>query len=812
MKVHQTDRQPAALTLLTDVGRMRLDFISPDIVRVRCTMRDRFSDAPSLAVLPQPPGHVAWSLREGPDEIAAGTDSLRVTIDRHTGVFTWADAAGRTLLREAGKELHEIDVEVSEFGEETTIADSQSVDGARARAVGVKKRVDRKACQTRLRFDFADDEAIYGFGSHEEPILNHRGACQYLYQQNFKAVVPMMVSTRGYGILMDTYSLSTFHDDAAGSYWWTDVDDELDYYFIHGPQFDRIVAGYRQLTGAAPLLPRWAYGYCQSKERYKTQDELIEIVREYRRRNIPLDLIIQDWCTWPGDKWGQKSFDPERFPDPRALCDTLHALNARLMVSIWPVMRNEGENQIEMRQAGCLLGNDATYDAFGPEARALYWRQTDAGYFRHGVDAWWCDCTEPFEADWTGPVKPEPWKRLLINTEEAKTYLDPQYINAYSLEHSRGIYEGQRATDASKRVVNLTRSSYAGQQRYGTITWSGDLSANWATLRQQIAAGLNFSATGCPYWTFDIGAFFVRRKEQWFWRGDYDAGVDDLGYRELYVRWFQLGAFMPMFRSHGTDTPREVWRFGEPGDVWYDTLVAFDHLRYRLMPYIYTLAGRVTHRHDTILRALAFDFRADPRVREIDDQFMFGPAVMVCPVTEPMVHDAGSVELTGVAKAREVYLPDGADWYDFWTGERLDGGQTILADAPLPIMPLYVRAGSILPMGPKIQHTGQALDAPIELRLYPGADGAFDLYEDAGDGYAYETGAFAWTPIRWDEAGGRLTFDRRAGGYDGMVERRRYDVVLVSDGRGIGIDPATEPDGRVDYAGDAASWPAQRPG
>ncbi len=519
----------------------------------------------------------------------------------------------------------------------------------RIHARNVRKVVDRQAYHTKLAFEWADGEALYGLGSHEEGMLNLRGQHQYLYQENMKAVVPVLVSTRGYGILLDSASLMTFHDDAFGSYLWTDVADELDYYFVYGPELDQIVHELRGLTGKAPMLPKWAFGYVQSKERYVSQEELLQVVREYRARGLPLDCIVLDWKSWTGELWGQKTLDPERFPDPQRMTAELHALHARLMISIWPIMRPGGANWQEMHEQGFLLGNQATYDAFNPAARACYWKQADAGLFSQGIDAWWCDCTEPFEADWQGAVKPEPEERLRINTEEAKRYLDPALINAYSLLHSQGIYEGQRRITDSKRVVNLTRSAYAGQQRYGTITWSGDIAASWETLRRQIAEGLNFCTTGCPYWTVDIGAFFVKRKpDLWFWQGDYDAGVEDLAYRELYVRWFQLGAFLPMFRAHGTDTPREIWRFGEPGEPMYDALAKYLHLRYRLLPYIYSLAGWVTQDDYTLLRALAFDFRADPAVYDIRDQFMFGPAFLVNPVTQPMYYAVGSTPLAGV--------------------------------------------------------------------------------------------------------------------------------------------------------------------
>ncbi len=453
-----------------------------------------------------------------------------------------------------------------------------------------------------------------------------------------------------------------------------------------------------------------------------------------------------------------------------------------MMISIWPNMNPGGDNWREMRDQGCLLGNQATYDAFQEKARELYWKQANDGLFTHGIDAWWCDCTEPFQADWMGAFKSEPEERLRINTEEAKRYLDPEYINAYSLLHSRGIYEGQRKTTSDKRVVNLTRSAYAGQQRYGTITWSGDVSATWDTLRRQIADGLNFCATGMPYWTVDIGAFFVRNDPNlWFWSGDFDLRVDDMGYRELYVRWFQYAAFLPMFRAHGTDTPREIWRFGNPGDPMYEALVKFLRLRYRLLPYIYSLAGQITQYDYTMLRALPFDFRTDPAIFDIADQFMFGPAFLVNPVTEPMYFAAGSTVLDGVSKTRLVYLPKGGDWYDFWTGQRYVGGQTICADAVLDTLPLYVRGGSIVPMGPDITYADEQPNAPLELRIYLGQDGTFTLYDDEGDNYNYEDGHFSLIRLTWDDAAGRLTLHNRQGSYPGMPGSREFRII-VADG------------------------------
>jgi alpha-D-xyloside xylohydrolase len=763
-------------------GFLRLMPYSDSIVRVLYAPTEEFSTKQSLMVQHSPVVPVDMDLSETAEALMFSTPKLSIRINRQTGAFTYLDSSDQILTKEpdrGGKTLIPTDVVKSVFDETVEAQIRKDADGVHAYVPSARQVVDRQAFHTKLEFEWMPGEALYGLGSHEEGMMNLRGQHQYLYQQNMKVVVPALLSTRGYGILLDSYSLMTFHDDAFGSYLWTDVEDELDYYFIYGPEFDQIVQGIRQLTGKVPMLPRWAFGYIQSKERYISQTELIDVVKEYRQRGLPLDCIVQDWKSWPRDLWGQKTLDPERFPDAKGMMAELHRMNSRLMISIWPNMNPGGDNLREMRNQGCLLGNQATYDAFQEKARELYWKQANDGLFAYGIDAWWCDCTEPFQADWTGAFKPEPEERLRINTEEAKRYLDPEYINAYSLLHSQGIYEGQRKIGTDKRVVNLTRSAYAGQQRYSTITWSGDVSATWDTLRRQIADGLNFCATGLPYWTTDIGAFFVKNDPNlWFWNGDFDLGIEDMGYRELYVRWFQYAAFLPMFRAHGTDTPREIWRFGEPGEPFYDALVKSLQLRYRLIPYIYSLAGMVTHEDYTMMRALPFDFRCDPDTYEIGDQFMFGPALLVNPITQPMHYAAKSTPLNGVSQSRPVYLPKGADWYDFWTGQHYTGVQTILSDAPLDMIPLYVRAGSIIPFGPDIQHTGEGGDAPIELYIYPGQDGHFTLYEDEGDNYNYEQGHFSMIRLSWEETTRRLTLQNRQGSYPGMPASREFRFVI----------------------------------
>jgi alpha-D-xyloside xylohydrolase len=538
----------------------------------------------------------------------------------------------------------------------------------------------------------------------------------------------------------------------------------------------------------------------QSKERYVTAEEMIAVVAEYKRRQIPLDCIVLDWKSWPnGGGWGQKSFDPLRFPQPGGFIDKLHQMGARLMVSIWPIMTGGCENQRELNEQHMMLGNQSTYNAFDPEARVCYWEQARRGLFAHGVDAWWCDCTEPFEADWNGAVKPSSEERLRINTEASKLYLDAGEINAYSLVHSQGIYEGQRSEASNNRVLNLTRSSYAGQHRYGTFTWNGDVSATWETLRRCIPEGVNFCATGEAYWTVDAGGFFVdHRPDLWFWRGDYsngcrgltamealapdpgDTGSTDLGFWELYTRWLQYAAFLPMFRSHGTDVPREIWRFGEEGSPFYDAIATCIRFRYRLLPYIYSLAAAVTRDGAAMVRALALEFPADIRTHPITDEFLFGQSLLVCPVTQPMYYDQGSLAINDVPKRREVYLPAGCEWFDLWDGRLYEGGKAVVVNAPLERIPVFVRGGSIVPMTQPMQFVDEVRSAAYEVRIYTGADASFLLYEDAGDGYAYENGEYAQVFIEWNEQSGRLVVNAREGSFPEMVKQREYRILFIS--------------------------------
>src|SRR6185312_6476493 len=662
--MYTLESRDGAAVFASGEKRLRVGFLADAIVRVTFTEAREFRDKPTR-IVSEAINFVPFELCDEGASFTLANSALTVKLDKTTGALRYIDASGKVLMREparGGRWLTPKEVTRNIFAKEATVDAAQSVDGERAVATSYETIFDRMAFEAKVEFEFAEDEALFGFGSHEEGYGNLRGKSRDLYQQNMKAVVPYFVSTRGYGVLFDCESLMKFHDDALGSYWWADVVDELDYYVIQGDSFDDLTRGYHELTGHAPLLPKWAFGYVQSKERYVNASEMIEVVREYRHRRIPLDVIVLDWKSWPnGSGWGQKSFDPIRFPDPEAFIDELHAMSARLMVSIWPIMTGGCADQRELMERDLMLGNQSTYNAFLPEARECYWQQAVRGLFAHGVDAWWCDCTEPFEADWSGAVKPEPHVRLALNTQQSKLYLDAGGINAYSLLHSQGIYDGQRRTNPAKRVVNLTRSSYAGQHRYSTITWNGDICGTWETLRRCIPEGINFCASGEPYWTVDIGGFFIDHDPKlWFWRGDYhegcrgltdmnalepdtaDSGCCDLGFRELYTRWLQYAVFLPMFRSHGTDAAREIWRFGDEGDLFYDIIAKYIRLRYQLIPYIYSLAAQVTFASYTMLRAVALDFPDDRNTHSITDQYLFGPALLVCPVVEAMYYGIGS--------------------------------------------------------------------------------------------------------------------------------------------------------------------------
>lgn len=763
-------------------GNIFITFINENIIRIVYSIEDILKDS-SLIIEKTDYKPINVKYENNNNIISLKTNQLILSMDCQSGIFSYFNKEGKLISREPinAKSLEKITIYKSVIDEDIKLEQKVMVDGLRTNVVESEKVFDRIAYSAKLHFDFDKDEALYGLGSHEEGNLNLRGTKQELYQHNYKACVPVLVSTKGYGLLFDCMSFMEFEDGSNDSYMYCDVVNQLDYYFIYGENLDGVVKGYRYLTGKPPMLPKWAFGYMQSKERYFSSDELLEVALEFSKRNIPLDLLILDWKSWEGDLWGQKTFDKKRFPNPEKMINQLHKLNIKFMMSIWPNMFAGGENYVEMDKKGFLLSNRSTYNAFSDDARKLYWEHAEKGLFSKGVDAWWCDCTEPFEADWNGEKRKNSCERAQLNVSEAKKYIDPEQINAYSLYHSEGIYNGQRKNTSEKRVVNLTRSAYSGQQRFGSITWSGDISAKWDVLYKQIAAGLNFCATGCPYWTFDIGGFFVSKKpEMWFWNGDYNHGCYDLGYRELYTRWLQLGVFMPIFRSHGTDTPREPWRFGEAGTMYYDSIVKHIKLRYSLIPYIYSTAAEVYFKDYTMLRTMAFDF-SENIVFDIKDQFLFGKNLMVCPVTKPMYHDIDSKQLRDIKKIRSVYLPKQNNWYDFNTNLYYEGGQELICNAPIDVIPVFVKEGSIIPMCEVAKSTNDIDPSLINLLVYTGADAFFTLYDDEGDNYNYENGEYSYIDLKWHNKDNKLIVCKRKGSFRGMTKKIIFKASFIKE-------------------------------
>lgn len=754
----------------TNQGKFMIYGITENILRCVYTRREEILQESPLGI--EVAAGADISVEEGESSYKVSTGKICVELDKESGKFTWYDkVSGEVLLREGGKELTENPLMVYSTGDEkAVIRRVQTVDGERNFVENLKPTLDHMAYKAKLYFQWEDGEQIHGLGQGEEGIYDYRGNVQYLYQHNMRIPIPFLVSNRKYGILADCGSLMTFNDDCRGSYLYMDTVEQMDYYFIAGDTMDEIIAGFRKLTGKAVMLPKWAYGYVQSKEAYHDQEEVVATADEYRKRGIALDCIVQDWNTWKDGFWGNKLVDKERYPNLKAMNKSLHDMHVHSMVSVWPNMNAGTENYEEMEAAGYLLHDYATYDAFDEKARELYWKQADEELFSGGFDSWWCDSTEPFSGpDWNGEHLREPWERFKLVGDEHKKFLRADRANLYAVAHAQGIYENQRKTAPDKRVLNLTRSGYAGAQKYGTMLWSGDTCATWTNFKKQITEGLNMCMSGMPYWTLDIGAFFtVGEKWQnrgcgcntdpqakWFWQGAYDEGVADLGYRELYVRWFQYGTFLPMFRSHGTDTPREIWNFGEPGEIFYDALEKSIRLRYRLMPYIYSMAGKVCLEDYTMLRSLLFDFPEDAVAAGMDSEFMFGDSLLVCPVTEPMYYEQNSRELQ-TEKRWKCYLPAGENWIDFYSGEVWEGGQWIDMPVSMEQIPVFVKAGSIIPMEQGLQYASEEVDTPLELRVYPGKDGEFILYEDGGDDYGYEDGIYNRISISWNDKDRKL--------------------------------------------------------
>jgi alpha-D-xyloside xylohydrolase len=747
---------------------IELQFYSPQIVRIVKLPSGAAASNKSLAVIASPQ-KLPLAISTQNNELIVSSPSLQVKINQQTAAIRFYTAKGNLLLQEKENGIH--------------FAPSS----------------DSGSYEVTQEFHLSDNEPVYGLGQHQQGVMDQRGQQVLLKQNNMQIAVPFFQSIKGYGVYWDNNSTTVFKDSTDATSFGSEVADGANYYFIYGGSADKVIAGYRQLTGAAPMFPRWTLGYWQSRERYKSQYETNEVVRKYRELHIPLDGIVQDWQYWGEDEsyWNSTEFGNPRFPEPKKMIDSVHEQNAHIIISVWPSFGNKTKIYQELKQRNMLFGSYVTwpinpnvevYDAFNPHARDLYWSFMDKNIFSLGIDGWWLDSTEPDH--FKDNERDEAYKTFLGAYRKVR--------NAFPLIHTGGVYKHQRDNTDTKRVFILARSAFAGQQRFGTMMWSGDVVSKWKVFRTQISGGLNLSLSGLPYWNSDIGGFFSG--------GSYPGGVSDAAFRELYVRWLQFGAFCPMMRSHGTDTPREIYQFGTKGDWAYDAIEKFINLRYRLLAYNYSNAWQVTAHAGTMMRALVMDFPADKKVWNIDNEYMFGRSMLVCPVTDSMYTSRSNgntaVDLNTIKK-QKLYLPNGTAWFDFWTGEKLQGGQEVEKETPIDIMPLYVKAGSIIPMGPFQQYTNEKSGDTLEIRIYEGADGNFTLYEDEGDNYNYEKGKFATIDFAWNDKARTLTIKDRKGSFAGMHQNKIFNVVLVNRNNGAGMAIPTKIDKVIQYKGKA---------
>ena len=820
--VQEFHKDANGVTFRTIAGTMRIEVCGDQVIHVIASSTTQIPPA-KVPVVTQSCVGQEFQVKTAEKHIDVRTRNLDVRVDLATGALTFLSPEGKVLLAEP--------------------------DGG-GKAFDVPSTPDKSLWQIQQTFLSPADEALYGLGQHQEGIFDIRGLPMRLHQANTNISIPFLLCSKGYGILWNNASLTDFNpadesiaiDPSTGKgkfstgpkgvygflltsdnrnqlalqvsgqkvidlqNMWTpssasgtlgleankdyevsaqggprgvqlavrpphdtttfrsEVGQAIDYYFFFGPELNRVVSEYRQFTGEAPLFPRWAYGYWQCRERYHSQQEILDIAAEFRKRKIPVDALVQDWQYWGKYGWNAMKFDEAQYPHPKEMLDQLHANDLHMMISIWSKFGEETDVYKQMKAQSFLIPGEPWTDFFNPAAQTAFWSQLKKGIFEEGMDSWWMDASEP-EFD-------------VLKGKQTFLGSGNSVRNAYPLFVTKAIYEGQRATTDRKRVVILTRSAFAGQQRYAAASWSGDISANWTTLQRQIPAGLSFSTSGLPYWTTDIGGFF-RPADQ------YTSNA----YHELLIRWFQYGSFCPIFRVHGYKSNAEFWNYGPQVEQIFRQ---YDELRYRLLPYIYSAAWDVTKNGETLMRALPLEFSSDPRTREVSDQFMFGPALLINPVTAEG------------ATQRTLYLPTGSDWVDFWTGKSLKGGQIITAEAPLDRIPVYAKAGSIVALGPPVESASAKPD-PIDLRIYTGADGDFTLYEDEGDNYDYERGVYSVIPIHWDDKTETLTIGDRRGNFPGMLEHRTFRVLPVTDAHGAGISSPEKFDATVEFAGKAVS-------
>ena len=754
----------AILALLAPIAMcaqgVKIEFFTPSVVHV--VKYPGQPVTPESKVIIAKPQEVKLT-RKGS---TTSSSDLTVKLDEKTGCITFLDAKGKVLLRE-------------------------------------KSHTFAPLNQT---FTLDKGEAIYGLGTIQNGKMNRRGEHKRMEQSNLEDFQNVIQSIKGWGLYWDNYAPTQFDDDARGMSLTSETGDVIDYYFMYGGSADGVIAQMRHLSGDVPMFPLWTYGFWQSKERYKTAAETESIVDKYRELQVPLDGIIQDWQYWGSNYlWNAMDFLSEDFASGKQLIKNVHQKHAHFMISIWASFGPMTQQFRELDAKGLLLPIETwpqsgishvwppkmeypsgvkVYDAFSPEARAIYWKYLKKLY-DYGTDAWWMDSTDPDffnpkESDYQHPVTGGTWRSLR---------------NAFPLETVRGIYQAQRKDDRGKRIFIMTRSSFAGQQHYGSNMWSGDVASSWEMLRNQIPCGLSFTLTGNPNFNTDIGGFFC---------GSYNtkgsgSAPKNPQFQELYVRWMQYGLFCPVFRSHGADAPREIWQFGKKGEPVYDAIEKQINLRYRLIPYLYSIASQVTNNNDSYMRPLFSDFAADKKVWDMTDEFMFGRSILAAPIVEAQYTQEKIVkedamtgwdkkELTidngqwtinwGETKTATKYLPRGANWYDFWTGKLYKGGQNVVLTTRFDQVPMFVRAGSIVPLGPEMQYVGEKPWDNLEIRIYPGADAEFSLYEDEGDGYNYEQGYYSNIIFTWTDRTRTLHISARQGGYKGMLLDRKFTLVL----------------------------------
>lgn len=722
----------------TKAACVELECFSSSIIRVKKYPLGQAPEKQSLSVTMQPE-KVKYKIQEANNQVILTTSELTVLLDIVQNQVRFATKDGKELLAE------------------------------KPSSTGFTSFNDAGNSTYRIRQTFLldSDEAIYGLGQHQRGKMNQRNQTLFLQQANTEICIPLVHSIKGYALFWDNYSPTTFTDNAQGMTFDSEVGDLCDYYFVYGGGADKVVAGLRELTGQAPMFPLWTFGFWQSRERYVSQDELVSVVAKYRDLKVPLDGIIQDWRYWGEDHkdWNAVEFRNPKFPDPKKMMEEVHHLNAHAIISVWPSFGPATGIYADLKALNKLMIHETfpqdngvkVYDTYDPIARDIYWKYMNKNMFSIGMDGWWLDATEPEHS----PAKE--------GDLDFQTYLGSfrKVRNAFPLVSVGGVYDHQRQEASDKRVFILTRSAFAGQQRYAAQAWSGDVVSDWDVLRNQIPAALNVSLTGIPYWNSDIGGFFSDRK--------FPEGVKDPAFHELYVRWMQFAAFTGMMRSHGTNTPREIFMFGERGYWAFDAQEKMINLRYRLLPYIYSTSWEVTSNGGSLMRALFSDFPEDKKVTDIGDEYMFGKSILVAPVISEV-------------KRRSLYLPEGTQWIDFWTGEKQKGGQEISREAPIDIIPLYVKAGSIIPAGPSVQFATEKSWDDLQVRIYPGADGEFTLYEDEDDNYNYEKGKYTTVRMTWSDKDRQLTIHPRQGSYDGMLQNRNFRIVVVDNLKGLGLD------------------------